>query len=151
MPALLTYGSLFYIVDIEAMKSGMVGLPRTRREAAKQGLLKGLLTFCGLVILSAIIYWGIGWTKTLFGSAASLTLGVLIVAAYVALMAYRARYPDLPADDTSKAIVKVPDFFETATTGLHFFLSIGAIKNTTAGNNRYRSIGLLGNFLHNLR
>ena len=31
LPALLTYGALFYIVDLEAVKAGMTGLPRTTR------------------------------------------------------------------------------------------------------------------------
>ncbi len=124
LPALLTYGSLFYIVDIEAMKAGMVGLPRTRKEAAKQGLLKALLTFCGLVILAAIIYWGIGWTKTLFGNAASVALSVMMLAAYIALMAYRARFPDLPVDDPKTALSKVPDFYEVARTGVHYLIPV---------------------------
>ncbi|MGE3995185.1 MAG: TRAP transporter permease [Variibacter sp.] len=124
LPALLTYGSLFYIVDIEAMKAGMRGLPRTRTEAVKQGILKALLTFCGLVILAALIYWGVGWTKTLFGDAASVTLGILIAVAYVVLMAYRARYPDLPADDPTTALSHVPDFYEVARTGVHYLIPV---------------------------
>ncbi len=123
-PALLTYGSLFYIVDIEAMKSGMVGLPRTRAEAARRGMLKGLLTFCGIIILSALIYWGVGWTKTLFGAAASVALGIMIVIAYIALMAYRARFPDLPADDPTTVLSKVPDFYEVARTGVHYLIPV---------------------------
>ena len=38
MPALLTYGALFYIVDIEAVKTGMTGMPRQRRRTLQQGL-----------------------------------------------------------------------------------------------------------------
>jgi TRAP-type uncharacterized transport system fused permease subunit len=41
LPAIITYGALFYIVDIEAMKKGMTGLPRQRRQhgllARRQG------------------------------------------------------------------------------------------------------------------
>src|SRR5207302_3509575 len=32
--------------------------------------------------------------------------------------------PDLPRDDLSKAIIKVPDFYETARTGLHYLLPV---------------------------
>ena len=39
-------------------------------------------------------------------------------------MRYKASHPDLPHDDLSKAIVKVPDFFDTARTGLHFLLPV---------------------------
>jgi len=47
-----------------------------------------------------------------------------LLAAYVALIRYKARHPDLPIDDLTKAIVKVPDFFDTARTGLHFLLPV---------------------------
>ncbi len=40
------------------------------------------------------------------------------------MMRYKAAHPDLPHDDLSKAIVKVPDFFDTARTGLHFLLPV---------------------------
>ena len=79
---------------------------------------------CGIIIFSGIVYWGIGWTKTVFGAAASWILGVALLAAYVALMRYKAGHPDLPHDDLSKAIVKVPDFFDTARTGLHYLLPV---------------------------
>src|SRR3954454_11157864 len=35
-----------------------------------------------------------------------------------------ARHPDLPQDDVATAIVRVPDFFDTARTGLHFLLPV---------------------------
>ncbi len=47
-----------------------------------------------------------------------------LVAAYVALLRAKAVHADLPADDLTKAIVKVPDFFEVARTGLHFLLPV---------------------------
>ena len=74
--------------------------------------------------MSGVVYWGIGWTKLVFGAAASWVLGAVLIAVYVALMRYKARHPDLPHDDLSKAIVKVPDFFDTARTGLHFLLPV---------------------------
>ena len=37
LPAIITYAALFYIVDIEAAKAGMTGLPRTRRRSFAQG------------------------------------------------------------------------------------------------------------------
>jgi TRAP transporter 4TM/12TM fusion protein len=124
IPAFLTCGSLFYIVDIEAAKMGLRGLPRSSAMPLHLSLLRALMTVCGIIILSGIVYWGVGWTKDVFGDAASWIMGVGLLAAYVGLIRYKAKHPDLPMDDPSKAIVKVPDFFETARTGLHFLLPV---------------------------
>jgi TRAP transporter 4TM/12TM fusion protein len=124
VPAFLTYGALFYIVDIEAAKVGMRGLPRSSTAPIHHSLLRAMMTVCGIIILSGAVYWGIGWTKTLFGEAATWVLGAALLVAYLMLMRYKARHPDLPHDDPSKAIVKVPDFFDTARTGLHFLLPV---------------------------
>ena len=56
VPALLTYGALFYVVDLEAVKAGMSGLPVSRRRSFQQAIVKALLTLCSLIILSAVIY-----------------------------------------------------------------------------------------------
>lgn len=124
LPAFLTYGALFYIVDIEAAKLHLRGLPRSSTAPMTHSLMRALMTICGIIIFSGIIYWGIGWTKTVFGPAAIWILGIALLAAYVALMRYKAGHADLPHDDLSKAIVKVPDFFDTARTGLHYVLPV---------------------------
>jgi TRAP-type uncharacterized transport system fused permease subunit len=124
LPAFLTYGALFYIVDIEAARKGMRGLPRISTSPLGQTVIRGLMTICGIIILSGVIYWGVGWTKTVFGEAASWAICVALFAAYVAIMRQKAKYPDLPPDDLTQKIVKVPDFFSTARTGLHFLLPV---------------------------
>ncbi len=124
LPAFLTYGALFYIVDIEAAKMGLKGLPRSSGARLHHTALRALMTICGIIILSGVIYWGVGWTKTVFGAAATWTLGAALVAAYLALLRYKAAHPDLPLDDPTQAIVKVPDFYETARTGLHYLLPV---------------------------
>jgi TRAP transporter 4TM/12TM fusion protein len=126
LPALLTYGALFYVVDLEAVKAGMRGLPRVQRRTWQAGLVKALFTISSLIILSAIIYFGLGWTKTAFGEAASLIALSFVVIAYVLLILNRARFPDLAADDASRPM-QVPDFYETARTGIHFVLPVSVL------------------------
>jgi TRAP transporter 4TM/12TM fusion protein len=127
LPAILTYGSLFYIVDIEAMKSGMKGLPRTRRGALRQTVIKGLFTVCGLIIFSAAIYWGVGWTKTFFGNTASVVLGIALAVGYVVILAQKARHPDLALDDPTSVLTQVPNFYEVARTGLHYLIPVSVL------------------------
>jgi len=124
LPAFLTYGALFYIVDIEAAKLKLRGLPRAATGPMHHALLRALMTICGIIIVSGIVYYGIGWTKAVFGEAASWALGIVLLATYVGLIRHKATHPDLPADDLTKAIVKVPDFYATANTGLHYLLPV---------------------------
>ena len=55
LPAILTYGALFYVVDLEAVKAGMTGIPRTKLRTVKEGAIKALLTICSLVVFSCAI------------------------------------------------------------------------------------------------
>ncbi len=96
IPALLTYGALFYVVDLEATKAGMTGLTATSRRTASQGLIKAGLTLSSLIILANIVYFGLGWTKSMFGDNAGLIAIAVAFAAYVALIRVRAANPDLP-------------------------------------------------------
>jgi TRAP-type uncharacterized transport system fused permease subunit len=43
---------------------------------------------------------------------------------YVLLLRHKAGHPDLADDDLTRKIVKVPDFYETARTGLHYLLPV---------------------------
>ena len=124
LPAFLTYGALFYIVDIEAAKAGMLGLPRAVSTPFRYSLVRGLMTLCGIIVLSGIVYYGVGWIKTVFGDAASWVLSTALVVIYVGLLRQKAKHPDLAIDDVTKKIVKVPDFYETARTGLHYLLPV---------------------------
>lgn len=124
LPAVLTYGALFYVVDLEAVKAGMAGLPRHKRSPWKESLIKAAFTISSIVILSCLIYWGLGWTQVAFGDAASWISGAVLVVAYIGLLYNRARHADLPFDDPTKAFVSVPDFYETARTGLHYILPV---------------------------
>jgi TRAP transporter 4TM/12TM fusion protein len=124
LPAFLTYGALFYIVDIEAAKMGLRGLSRSSTAPLRNTFMRGMMTICGIIVLSGLVYYGIGWTKLVFGASASWVLGIALLAIYVGLVRQKAKHPDLPVDDVSKAIIKVPDFYDTARTGLHYLLPV---------------------------
>jgi TRAP transporter 4TM/12TM fusion protein len=127
LPALLTYGALFYVVDLEAVKAGMTGLPGSRLRTWQHGLVKAVFTACSVIILSGAIYWGLGWSRDVFGEAASWGALLFLVIAYLLLVANKARHPDLPIDDPNRPLVVVPDFYETARTGLHYLLPVSVL------------------------
>jgi TRAP transporter 4TM/12TM fusion protein len=124
IPALLTYGALFYVVDLEAVKAGMIGLPGARLRSWQQSLIKAVITICSIIILSGAVYYGLGWTRTAFGEAATWGALAFLLLAYLVLVANKARHPDLAIDDPTKPLVVVPDFYETVRTGLHYLLPV---------------------------
>ena len=124
LPAILTYGALFYVVDLEAVKSGMSGIEQPSKRTLSQGLIKAVMTLCAIIILGGAVYYGLGWTKTLFGEASSVIATTVLIVAYVVLVRVRAKASDLAADDTSRAFTTVPDFYEVARTGLHYILPV---------------------------
>lgn len=124
LPAIITYAALFYIVDIEAAKKGMKGLPRERRRTRMQSALYSLMTISGFIILSGLVYYGFHWTVTVIGPSATPLAGGLLILLYIWLVRLRAKHPDLPLDDPRNPLIKVPDFYEVAVTGLHYFVPV---------------------------
>lgn len=121
LPAILVYGSLFYIVDIEAQKMGLRGLPS---RLGNSGLVQGLMGIAGFVILCGAVFWGIGWMRPVFGPAAKWIIIGLMALLYLGLLWHRARHPDLPTETSGEAMTETPHFGETARTGLHFLIPV---------------------------
>jgi TRAP transporter 4TM/12TM fusion protein len=124
VPAIITYLALFYVVHIEALKASLQGIPKQRRFTRVEGLLRALMTVAGFIVIAGVVYYGIGWTKEVFGAAATWAIAVATFAVYVGLIAYRARYPDLEIDDPNAEIIKLPEAGLTAKTGLHYLLPV---------------------------
>jgi TRAP transporter 4TM/12TM fusion protein len=123
IPAIVTYLALFYIVHLEAVKSGMQGLPRNAGRTRWLSAVLGLMVTSGFVALCGLIYFAVSLINQLLPAMSLWIIGALTLAAYVALIWYKARYPDLPAD-SADAILRLPDFFTTARTGLHYLIPV---------------------------
>jgi TRAP transporter 4TM/12TM fusion protein len=123
IPAIVTYLALFYIVHLEAVKSGMQGLPRNAGRTRWLSAVLGLMVTSGFVALCGLIYFAVSLINQLLPAISLWIIGALTLAAYVALIWYKARYPDLPAD-SADAILRLPDFFTTARTGLHYLIPV---------------------------
>ncbi|MFW5969059.1 MAG: TRAP transporter permease [Halofilum sp. (in: g-proteobacteria)] len=124
LPALLGYIGLIYIVHLEACKADMKGIPRTYVSPWMHKVMAGLGSFLGLVLLAAIVYYGIGWLKVFLGAAALPFVGFLTMAAYVGLVAYAAHYPTPQMDDPDQQIVELPRPGPTIKSGLYFLLPV---------------------------
>ncbi|KOO17029.1 C4-dicarboxylate ABC transporter [Vibrio xuii] len=124
LPALISYIALIYIVHLEACKAGMTGLPRRHTPKFIHSLLSFTGTILGLCILSGAVYYGVGWTKDVFGEAATPIVTVALLVAYVALVNISAKYAKEGAIEIDAELTEVPEPGPTIKSGLHFLLPI---------------------------
>ncbi|MEH6811946.1 MAG: TRAP transporter permease [Motiliproteus sp.] len=124
LPALISYIALFYIVHLEALKADMKGLPRRHKSTMVQSLLSFLTTFIGISVVAAAVYYGVGWTKDLFGDTATYVLAVLVIVAYVLLVRFSSKFPNLEMDDPNSEILELPEVGPTVKSGLYYLLPI---------------------------
>ncbi|WP_299685687.1 TRAP transporter permease [uncultured Vibrio sp.] len=124
LPALISYIALIYIVHLEACKAGMTGLPRRHTPTIVQSLLSFTGTILGLCVISAAVYYGVGWTKDVFGAAATPIVTVALLIAYLALVRVSAKYAVEGAMEINADLTEVPDPGPTIKSGLHFLLPI---------------------------
>ncbi|WP_455385908.1 TRAP transporter permease [Acidihalobacter prosperus] len=121
LPALIAYMALFYIVHLEALKLDLKGLPRLNPKPWHRSLISFVMSFFGMVLITAAVYYGIGWTKDVFGNAATYVLGVALLVIYLALVAYASRLPDL---DENPQFDVLPEAGPTIKAGLYYLLPV---------------------------
>ncbi|MCV5687994.1 hypothetical protein OFN32_27680, partial [Escherichia coli] len=109
LPALISYIALIYIVHLEACKAGMTGLPRRHNPTLLQSLLSFTATILGLCVISALVYYGVGWTKDVFGDAATTIVTVALLIAYVGLVKISANHMKDGAIEIDAELTEVPD------------------------------------------
>lgn len=124
LPAVLAYIGLFYLVHLEALKDGLEGLPRRKPTTMLQSLISFGITVASLIILAGVIYYGVGWTRTMFGPVATYILLVALLAAYLGLLWLAAREPELEMDDPDSPVLELPEAGTTIRSGLHFLLPV---------------------------
>ena len=127
LPAIMSYIALFYIVHLEACKAGIEGIPRDHIAPLKNRIINILMTVSGVIILANVVYYGLGWIKDLAGETSVFIIAVLMLAAYIGLLKYEARYPELQLDDPNAPILKCPEVGPTVKSGLHFLLPVAAL------------------------
>ncbi|MEL7302283.1 MAG: TRAP transporter permease, partial [Pseudomonadota bacterium] len=125
LPALVSYIALIYIVHLEALKLGLKGMERPPTTLTIAQKLIGFLSgFLGLAVLSAAVYYGLGWIKTAMPETAFYVAVVLAALAYLFLVALAARHPDLEVDSPDKGELTLPRLGDVAVTGYYYLLPI---------------------------
>lgn len=127
LPAVISYLALFYIVHLEAMKADIRGLPRHHTAPWPARLLAFGLTVSGVVVLAGAVYYGLGWIKGIAGEHAFLLIAALMLLAYVGLVRFTARFPELQLDDPNEPLKALPDPGPTLKSGLHFLLPVAVL------------------------
>lgn len=123
LPALIAYIALLYIVHLEAMKSGLEGLPRRHIPPAWLRLVTFGISVSSVVILAGVIYYGLGWVKDVSGEYSLYIISGIVVTAYLGLLWLASRIPD-SAQRLDADITEVPDAWPTIQGGLHFILPL---------------------------
>ncbi len=124
LPALISYIALLYMVHLEAVKANMSTLPKPTQSPLKWRLIIWGIIITSLIIVMGTTYYLLEALKTMLGSATIYAVIVLISAAYLGLLAFKARYPDLAPDDPDAEVVSLPETGPTVKTGLHYLLPI---------------------------
>ncbi|MBK5932585.1 TRAP transporter 4TM/12TM fusion protein [Rhodovulum imhoffii] len=123
LPAMISYIALVYIVHLEAVKRNM---PTLGDRVVSLGRTVGgmLAFFVGFALLCYGVQFPVGWIVAAVPEGAGWVLAVLLMLAYVALLALAASVPDLEPDDPHATEVKLPVVGEIYKAGLYFLLPI---------------------------
>ncbi|MDF2094694.1 TRAP transporter permease [Aquibaculum arenosum] len=124
LPAIISYIALLYIVHLEALKANMQGMERPNPKPLYQSLINFGITVSSIIILAGLVYYGIGWTRDVFGEAATWFVGLGVLVAYVGLVWYAAQVPELKLDDPNAPVLHLPEVAPTVKSGLYYILPV---------------------------
>lgn len=121
LPAIISYIALIYIVHIEACKANLEGLPRLDNKTVAQRMMTFMTVVMGIVILSLLVYFGLGWLKGFAGDATPWISAIIFVVLYIYLLKVATKYPDLGRGDK---ITELPKVGPVVKSGLYFLLPV---------------------------
>lgn len=124
IPALISYVALLYIVHLEALMIDAKPFERAVQRTSRERWIRRGLGWSGTVVVAGLIYFGITAVQAAFGDAASALLIAAGITTYLAALWYAAKNPDLELDDPSSPVLRIPEAWTVARTGLHFLIPI---------------------------
>src|SRR5690606_10310825 len=87
-------------------------------------LLRAGIVVSSMLILAGLVYYLVAFVRLLLPDISGPVLIALLLAAYVTLIWYAARVPDLELDDPNAPVVELPLAVEVVRTGLHYLLPL---------------------------
>ncbi len=127
LPAVISYIGLFYIVHLEAVIGNMPLLEKVRKSTRLQQVFGMLMSIGGIIIGSALIYYGIMGLKLIFGSYTLYVGMVLLFAVYVGLLWVASRSPELEVDDPNSKLVSIPETLPVMLAGVYYLLPVAVL------------------------
>lgn len=124
LPAIISYIALLYIVHLEALKANMQSLEKPVQSTFLLSMIRAGIIICSIIILSGVIYYGIGWLKAFSPDYALYIIMTVVFTSYIALVSFGAKYPELEVDDPNKPVVELPMAGPTIKVGIYFLLPI---------------------------
>ncbi|MBS1255715.1 MAG: C4-dicarboxylate TRAP transporter large permease protein DctM [Deltaproteobacteria bacterium] len=124
LPAIISYIALVYIVHLEALKANMQGLPRKYKRSLAQTMLGFFSGIIAVMVITAVVYYGIGWLKLFFPDTAVWIVALLAIIIYILLLRYASRFPELEPDDPEETIAHLPEPGPTIKSGLYYLLPL---------------------------
>ncbi len=120
LPAVIAYIALVYMVHLEALKLGMKGMPRSH----KMDKMAKMIGVASVAVVIGFLVWVlppiVDFIKHNTGEYAVSTIIALILLAYISLVYYSSKVPDLTTED----IVELPEVGPTVKSGLHYLLPV---------------------------
>ena len=124
LPAVISYLALLYIVHLEAVKIGAVPFERVVERPARERWIRRGLGWSGTIVVCGLLYYAIVAVDAAFGPSAPLVLIFAGIAVYVVALWYASQFPDLELDDPSARVLRIPEAWSVARTGLHFMIPV---------------------------
>ncbi|MCR4269308.1 TRAP transporter permease [Nitratireductor sp. ZSWI3] len=124
LPAVVSYIALLYLVHLEAVKNDMPVLQKRQTHPALVALMRSGIVIASIIILVGIIYYAINFIKYALPDISAPVLMAALLVAYVALIWYAAKSPDLEMDDPNARVVELPIAVDVIKTGLHYLLPL---------------------------
>ncbi|QUX97686.1 C4-dicarboxylate ABC transporter [Marinomonas sp. CT5] len=124
LPALISYIGLVYIVHLEALKANMQGLPRKSSNVSFiRKLSSFLFGFLAICVISAVVYFGLGWIKQLAGDDSIFIISALVILGYVGLLYLGSQSPKLD-DSTDQDLSELPSPGVIFQSGIYYLLPV---------------------------
>lgn len=124
LPALISYIGLVYIVHLEALKANMQGLPRKKSSVSFiRKLSSFIFGFLAVCVISAVVYYGLGWIKLLAGDESIFVISTLVILSYVGLLYIGSQSPKLE-NSTDQDLSELPTPGVIFKSGMYYLLPV---------------------------